>query len=224
LRPRELSLMADAAALAHYAAGIIATAWRNGAGAEAATLAGERAARGAAAQDLRTLVSFDGGRSLVPFQGDFAARPDPFVAYLAVKMAGFWAELFVTAATRPSTLRARAHAGLAAALAALAALAPGVEGGAVFAAACAALGTTSIRCWETASAAASACRSQRAARSPVPVGTRSRQAASMRFTSARSRPAAARSPRPWSRSAPAACACCAGRTKSKPRAVRRGRN
>jgi len=141
LRPREISLMSDAAAMVQEAAGAMAAAWRGGAGAEAASLAGERAARAMAAQDVRTLVSLDGGRSLVPFQANFSARPDPFVGYLAVKQAGFWAELFVTAATRPGALHERALAGLAAAHAAFA---PGVEGGAVFAASCAALGTTAL--------------------------------------------------------------------------------
>lgn len=141
LRPRDLSLMDDAAAAVQEAAGAMASSWRGGAGAEQAALAGERAARAAAALDVRSLVSLDRGRSLVPFQGNFSARPDPFLAYLAVKQAGFWAELFVTAATRPSALYERVLAGLAAAHAVLA---PGVEGDAVFAAACAALGTTAL--------------------------------------------------------------------------------
>jgi Xaa-Pro aminopeptidase len=120
LRPRELSLTRDAALAVEGAAAAIAAAWREGCGNEAAALAGERAARATGAQDVRTLASLDGGSSLVPFQGLLSQRVDPLVAYVAVKEGGFWAELFVTACLRPSPLAARAQAGLAAALAAMA--------------------------------------------------------------------------------------------------------
>jgi hypothetical protein len=53
-----------------------------------------------AAHDVRTLVSLDGGRTLVPWRGDMSARPKSFIAYIAVKVMGFWAELFVTAVDR----------------------------------------------------------------------------------------------------------------------------
>ncbi|OGA96799.1 MAG: hypothetical protein A3G27_11795 [Betaproteobacteria bacterium RIFCSPLOWO2_12_FULL_66_14] len=96
LRPRELSLVRDACQLVRVAARAMVQAWRGGAGAEAAMLAGERTARGMAAQDVRTLVSLDGGRTLVPFQGNLKVRPESFVGYIAVKVMGFWAELFVT--------------------------------------------------------------------------------------------------------------------------------
>ncbi|HUB95666.1 MAG TPA: aminopeptidase P family N-terminal domain-containing protein [Stellaceae bacterium] len=117
LRPRELSLAQDGAALVKLAAATAAGAWRQGRGNEAALLAGERTARANAAQDVRTLVSLDGGRSLVPFQGMLDARHDPFLAHIAVKESGFWAELFLTLAERPSGVMAKAEAGLDAALA-----------------------------------------------------------------------------------------------------------
>lgn len=120
LRPRELSLARDAGALAAEAADAMRRAWRGGAGAEAAALVGERAARAKGAQDVRTLASHDGGLSLVPFQGLLDARGDRLVAYVAVKLQGFWAEMFVTEMVRPSALLRRAEAALAAALAAAA--------------------------------------------------------------------------------------------------------
>ena len=116
LRPREVSLMRDACAVVSRADAAVRAAWQDGKGAEAALLAGERAARLLAAQDVRTLVSLDGGRTLLPFQGKFAARTDPLVAYIAVKASGFWAESFITVTARPSDVLRRAQAGLAAAL------------------------------------------------------------------------------------------------------------
>ncbi len=98
LRPRELSLVREACTVVRASAREMVQAWRNGAGAEAAVLAGERKARTMAAQDVRTLVSLDAGRTLVPFRGEFKSKTGPLVAYLAVKMTGFWAELFVSRA------------------------------------------------------------------------------------------------------------------------------
>ena len=130
LRPREMSLARDGAAAIKGAAAAMIGAWRQGQGNEAAVLAGERAARAMAAQDVRTLASLDGGRTLLPFANRLAARAQPFVAYLAVKSAEFWAEMFVTLPDRPSPLLARAEAALDAAIAALA---PGAAAAPIFA-------------------------------------------------------------------------------------------
>jgi Xaa-Pro aminopeptidase len=115
-RPRELSLIRAACEVAGVAAEAFMQAWREGAGAETAALAGERAGRGLAAQDVRTLVSFDGGRSLAPFRGTFAPREGPLLGYIAVKHKGYWAESFLSAADGPSEIHARARAGIEAAL------------------------------------------------------------------------------------------------------------
>ncbi len=118
MRPRELSLIRDACSVMRAGAAAFRQAWRDGEGVEAAALAGERCARGLAAQDVRTLVSFDGGRTLAPFRGVFAPKPKdmPLLGYIAVKHRGYWAETFVCVADRPSDLQQRAQAGLAAAL------------------------------------------------------------------------------------------------------------
>jgi Xaa-Pro aminopeptidase len=117
-RPRELSLIRDACTVVRAGASAFMQAWRDGMGAEAAALAGERSARALAAQDVRTLVSFDGGRTLAPFRGAFEPKPKDaaLFGYIAVKHKGYWAESFVCAADRPSDIHARAQAGLAAAL------------------------------------------------------------------------------------------------------------
>jgi len=117
-RPRELSLIRDACTVVRAGAAAFVQAWRDGMGVEAAALAGERTARALAAQDVRTLVSFDGGRTLAPFRGAFEPKPKgtPLLGYIAVKHRGYWAESFVCAADSPSPLLERAQAGLAAAL------------------------------------------------------------------------------------------------------------
>src|SRR6516165_11703589 len=103
-RPRELSLARDACEVVRASADAFAQAWRAGEGAETAALAGERTARRLAAQDVRTLVSFDRGRSLAPFRGTFKPRtPEAsLLGYIAVKHRGYWAEAFLSAAEGPS--------------------------------------------------------------------------------------------------------------------------
>ncbi len=70
--------------------------WRGNHEPETAALDAERVARSLAAQDVRTLVSLDGGRTLVPFQGRFEKCAGPLVGYIAVKTVGYWADMFVT--------------------------------------------------------------------------------------------------------------------------------
>jgi hypothetical protein len=113
-------------------------AWRDGMGAEAAALAGERKARALAAQDVRTLVSHDGGRTLAPFGGAFApqSKGTPLLGYIAVKHRGYWAEAFVSAADPPRDVHQRAQAGLAAVLG----IAAGISAAELHAKAMAALG------------------------------------------------------------------------------------
>jgi Xaa-Pro aminopeptidase len=117
-RPRELSLIRDACTVVQAGAAAFAQAWRDGMGVEAAALAGERSARALAAQDVRTLVSFDGGRTLAPFRGAFEPTPKdaPLLGYIAVKHRGYWAELFFCASDPPRPMLECAHAGLEAAL------------------------------------------------------------------------------------------------------------
>jgi Xaa-Pro aminopeptidase len=140
-RPRELSLMREACAVARAGAEAFVQASRDGAGAEAAALAGERTARLKAAQDVRTLVSHDGGRTLQPFGGAFSAKTGPLVGYIAVKHMGYWAEMFVTEADQTSGARRRAQAGLDAALQGLR---PGAKAADVHAKATAPLGSLAL--------------------------------------------------------------------------------
>ena len=95
-RPRELTIMRASCELLKTAAKTFAESWRGNHEPETAALDAERVARSLAAQDVRTLVSLDGGRTLVPFQGRFETCAGPLLGYLAVKTAGYWADMFVT--------------------------------------------------------------------------------------------------------------------------------
>jgi Xaa-Pro aminopeptidase len=106
-RPRELTMIRASCRLLEAAAKTFVESWRGSHEPETAALDAERLARSLAAQDVRTLVSLDGGRTLVPFQGRFEKCAGPLVGYLAVKAAGYWADMFVTVDDRSATPAAR---------------------------------------------------------------------------------------------------------------------
>jgi Xaa-Pro aminopeptidase len=106
-RPRELTMMRASCKLLETAAKTFADSWRSNHEPETAALDAERLARSLAAQDVRTLVSLDGGRTLVPFQGRFEKCAGPLVGYLAVKVLGYWADMFVTVDDGSITTAAR---------------------------------------------------------------------------------------------------------------------
>jgi Xaa-Pro aminopeptidase len=115
-RPRELSQVREAGRVVAAAAAKFVAAWRDDSDVEAAALEGEHEARLMAAQDVRTLVSFDDGRTLAPYRGAFATRCAGLLGYIAVKHMGYWAEMFVYAGDGASDVARRAQAGLDAAL------------------------------------------------------------------------------------------------------------
>jgi Xaa-Pro aminopeptidase len=110
-RPRELAILRSAADLAGAAAEEIAVRWRAGDDVERAALAGERLARAGAAQDVRTLVSRDGGPTLEPYAARFDDRPEKLLAYVAVKHLGYWSESFVSLGS-PEAARRRTQRGM----------------------------------------------------------------------------------------------------------------
>jgi Xaa-Pro aminopeptidase len=106
-RPRELTMIRASCELLKTAAKTFAESWRGNHEPETAALDAERVARSRAAQDVRTLVSLDGGRTLVPFQGRFEKCAGPLVGYLAVKVLGYWADMFVAVDDGTITAAAR---------------------------------------------------------------------------------------------------------------------
>jgi hypothetical protein len=67
---------------------------RIGGDAMIALLAGERAANDSGVQDIRTLFSLDGGRTLRPFEALDHRHVDPLQVYVAVRKFNYWAEGF----------------------------------------------------------------------------------------------------------------------------------
>jgi hypothetical protein len=76
-----------------------------GAGVTDVIVAGEAAAIAAGAQDIRTLFSQDGGRTLRPFVASLAQNIDQVLAYLAVRRFNYWAECFTLVTMRPEPRR-----------------------------------------------------------------------------------------------------------------------
>jgi Xaa-Pro aminopeptidase len=70
-------------------------------------LTAEHAALRRGAQDVRSLFSLDGGRTLRPFDIPIATKCDPLQAYIAVRRGGYWAEAFVQIATQIDALKAK---------------------------------------------------------------------------------------------------------------------
>jgi hypothetical protein len=102
----------------------IVTACANGAGVTDAILAGERAAYDDGAQDVRTLFSVNGGRTLVPYTAPIDQRVDPLQVYMAVRRFNYWAEGFYITSARPQPVFDKAQELLRLALAAIK---PGVK-------------------------------------------------------------------------------------------------
>jgi Xaa-Pro aminopeptidase len=105
---RELAALREACATLNAAVTAMRTAQSFGAGATAAVLAGEHAANRRGAQDVRTLFSLDGGRTLRPFETLVERAVDPLQVYVAVRKLGYWAEGFavLAASSHPCAVRA----------------------------------------------------------------------------------------------------------------------
>jgi Xaa-Pro aminopeptidase len=99
---RELDNIRAACMTLDAALAAMGEAQRAGAGATAAVLAGEHAAHRRGAQDVRTLFSIDGGRTLRPFETLAEGAVDPLQVYVAVRQHGYWAEGFAALAAAPN--------------------------------------------------------------------------------------------------------------------------
>lgn len=99
---RELDAIREACATLDAAVAAMNEAQRSGAGATAVVLAGEQAANRAGAQDVRTLFSLDGGRTLRPFETSVEGAVDPLQVYVAVRQHGYWAEGFAVVTATPN--------------------------------------------------------------------------------------------------------------------------
>jgi Xaa-Pro aminopeptidase len=112
----ELAAIRDAAAAMRRASAVMLAALKSGAGVTEVISAGELAANAEGAQDVRTLFSLDGGRTLQPFVRRRGERVDPLLIYLAVRRYNYWAECFPLLAARapPDPLVEKVQAAMAA--------------------------------------------------------------------------------------------------------------
>lgn len=110
-----------ACSILNAAMAAVGEAKRAGAGVTAAVLAGERAANAQGAQDVRTLFSVNGGRTLQPFVTLIERAADPLQVYMAVRRYNYWAEGFAMFSERPRPLAAKAADVLRQVIAAIAA-------------------------------------------------------------------------------------------------------
>lgn len=104
-RPRELHAMREACATLDAAVKALRDASRDGKSVTDCILLAEYAALHRGAQDVRSLFSLDGGRTLRPFDIPIMQRCDPLQVYLAVRHSGYWAEGFVRVAATGGTLQ-----------------------------------------------------------------------------------------------------------------------
>jgi len=88
----ERTLMRDACAMLARGATALQEAFSRGDAIDKCVLHGEHAAIQAGAQDVRSLFSVDGGRTLRPFDGTTTSPAGPTPVYLAVRHDGYWAE------------------------------------------------------------------------------------------------------------------------------------
>jgi len=124
LSPYEVSAMRESAFALNGAMTAIADANKAGAGVTEAILVGEREANRRGAQDVRTLFSLDGGRTLQPFTTKIEARVDPLQVYVAARRYNYWTEGFLLLSNNRLPVAAKAKELL---LRALAAIKPGAR-------------------------------------------------------------------------------------------------
>jgi Xaa-Pro aminopeptidase len=106
-RPRELHVLRAACATLEAAAQALRAASHNRESVTDCILLAEHAALQRGAQDVRSLFSLDGGRTLRPFDIPVAERCDPLQVYFAVRQSGYWADGFIRVAPVGDTLQAK---------------------------------------------------------------------------------------------------------------------
>ena len=111
-RPREVQMIAMASEIVQSALDALAAAFRSGVSATEAAIAAERTARLAGVQDVRIMLSFDGGRTLQPFFEMKPGQQDPLVVYVAARSGGYWSEAMTTLSSKPYAPAQAAEAGL----------------------------------------------------------------------------------------------------------------
>jgi Xaa-Pro aminopeptidase len=104
----ELQLLRSAGAILDAAVAALHNASRAEKSVTDCILAAEHTALQRGAQDVRSLFSPDGGRTLRPFDIPLPQRCDPLQTYLAIRYDGYWAEAFVRVGTQDDPLDRKA--------------------------------------------------------------------------------------------------------------------
>jgi Xaa-Pro aminopeptidase len=119
--PAELAAIREATAVIDTARAVMLTTLKSGGTVTEVISAGELAANAAGAQDVRTLFSLDGGRTLRPFVGRRSERTDPLLLYIAVRKFNYWADRFLVLSLQgePSPVQEKAQAVLGAVIEAI---------------------------------------------------------------------------------------------------------
>ena len=115
-RPREIAAVRDAVAALKAVAAALAEAQRGGSGVTDAIVTAEHAAHALGVQEVRTLFSIDGGKTLRPFISPSAEKVAALQAYIAVRHEGYWADGHVALAPSPNAVLAKAREALKALL------------------------------------------------------------------------------------------------------------
>jgi hypothetical protein len=97
----ELAAIRESCGILKEAMAAIQVSVAKGLPVHASVFAGERAAIDHGAQDIRTLFSLDGGRTLRPFEAPPESRTDPLQVYAAVRRFNYWAEGFACISNEP---------------------------------------------------------------------------------------------------------------------------
>jgi hypothetical protein len=122
--PSELAAIRDACGILREVIAAVRASVGVGHFTQTSVLAGERAAIDCGAQDIRTLFSRDGGRTLRPLDMPYEGYVDPLQVYVAVRKHNYWAESFacISNESQPATALGRLLLGNA-----LAAIGPGMQ-------------------------------------------------------------------------------------------------
>jgi hypothetical protein len=91
----EINCVREACMTLAGAADAMAAAHDAGKGVTDVVLAGEHAAIRRGAQDVRTLFSLDGGRTMRPFDTPVERTADPLQIYICVRQFGYWADAMI---------------------------------------------------------------------------------------------------------------------------------
>ena len=116
--PRERELMRRAASILATAVAALAKGKKDGLSVRAAAIEAQRAAYALGAQDARVLASASPGGPPLPLDGIEDRKPDPLLAYVTVRFAGYWADGHVTLADKPNGAMGKTAEALAALIAA----------------------------------------------------------------------------------------------------------